>query len=359
MKVITKRPQELSDAEIAAWRRMRDLNPAYRSPYFTYEFARAVGENVADARIAIGYAHGEPIAFLGVQGAFAGYARPIGGPLSDFHAPLYDHDKPFDFTAFMAAARIGIYAYRFAPAEVACMHASADKRLGSHTIDLSEGAEAYEAERRASKPNLFKSLPRKTRKLERELGELRFVLDDRAPEAFETMLRWKAEQYVRTGHFNAFELEWPRAVLESIWNVGAPDLKGLLSSLYAGDRLIAAHFGMVSGSVWHYWFPVYEHSLSKFSAGHVMMMKMVEACDAMGVREIHLGAGDSRHKLEFANMQIPIVWGRASAPSMTSRAIKFARGLESAFARLPAASLADAPGRLFRKIDRMLEFRVN
>ncbi len=359
MKVITKRPKELSDAEIAAWRRLRDANNAYRSPYFTYEFAQAVGEAVDDARILIGYDQGEPSAFLGVQGVIAGYARPIGGPLSDFHAPIYDHRRDFDFEAFMSGAGIGVYAYRFAPASVGCMAASTDQRLGSHTIDLSEGAEAYEAERRASKPNLFKALPRKTRKLERELGELRFVLDDRSQDAFEIMVQWKSEQYVRTGHFNAFELAWPRAVLENIWRSDTPELKGLLSTLYAGDRLIAAHFGMVGGAVWHYWFPVYEFSLSKYSAGHVMMMQMVEACEAMGVNEIQLGAGDTRHKLEFANMQIPILWGRASAPSMTSHAIKFAHGLESAFAKLPAASIADAPGRLFRKLDRMLEFRVN
>jgi CelD/BcsL family acetyltransferase involved in cellulose biosynthesis len=119
-------------------------------------------------------------------------------------------------------------------------------------------------------------------------------------------------------------------VLHDIHRTQNEDFSGALSLLYAGDRMIAGHFGMRSDSVWHYWFPAYDAMLAKYSPGIVLLLKMIEhACEA-GISTIDLGKGMSPYKKRFMNAQVDVSSGSVELPSWVyfkRTARRSARGL--------------------------------
>jgi CelD/BcsL family acetyltransferase involved in cellulose biosynthesis len=71
---------------------------------------------------------------------------------------------------------------------------------------------------------------------------------------------------------------------------------GILSTVHAGPNLIAAHFGIRSDSVLHWWFPVYEPEHAKLAPGWMLLRELVIAAPALGIERIDLGRGDDEYK---------------------------------------------------------------
>src|SRR2546421_606916 len=58
-------------------------------------------------------------------------------------------------------------------------------------IDLADGFDAYYTKLRAKSPRFCRELARKTRKLGREVGELRIVVDSRDNNLLHRLIAWK------------------------------------------------------------------------------------------------------------------------------------------------------------------------
>jgi CelD/BcsL family acetyltransferase involved in cellulose biosynthesis len=145
----------------------------------------------------------------------------------------------------------------------------------------------------------------------------------------DTLVQWKSQQYCRVGAADIFKLRWTRELLDRIQVLDKPHFAGRLSALYAGDKLVAAHLGMRSERVWHWWFPAYDLAYAKYSPGiHLLMLTAGQAA-ATGHRELDFGKGNETYKSVFAD---------------TTRAIA-----EGAFTRSVAASaMVVAPYRATR-----------
>lgn len=61
-------------------------------------------------------------------------------------------------------------------------------------IDLTDGFVTYQEKPRARSPQFCGDLARRTRKLEREAGELSFVADSRDPAELRTLMAWKSPE---------------------------------------------------------------------------------------------------------------------------------------------------------------------
>jgi CelD/BcsL family acetyltransferase involved in cellulose biosynthesis len=126
---------------------------------------------------------------------------------------------------------------------------------------------------------------------------------------------WKSDQCRRTGVFDFFQLSWTRELVARILSEDTPHFAGRLSALYAGDQLLAAHMGMRSERVWHWWFPVYDQAAGKYSPGGILLLRVAEAAAAEGALALDLGKGDDPYKQSFADSDAPIgSRGPASAP---------------------------------------------
>ena len=131
----------------------------------------------------------------------------------------------------------------------------------------------------------------------------------------------------------------------------------MLSALYVGDRLAAAHMGMRSASVWHYWFPAYDPELSKYSPGLILLLRMAQAAPSLGLRVIDLGKGSTLYKDRLMSGEVPLAEGRVELPSLATAVRRLRRGTEAWVRRSPLVGVARGPGRLLKRAERWWRLR--
>ena len=97
--------------------------------------------------------------------------------------------------------------------------------------------------------------------------------------------------------------------LNTIRSIENDHFAGMLSSVYAGDRLAAVHFGMRSHAVWHWWFPTYDLDLDKYSPGLILLLELARQAPGLGLIRLDLGRGHARYKTAFASGATPLIEG--------------------------------------------------
>jgi CelD/BcsL family acetyltransferase involved in cellulose biosynthesis len=283
----------------AAWRTIRAANPQLDSPYFHPEFTLAVAAVREDVRVAVIEQGGEPVAFFPHQRQAGGRGRPVGGRLSDFHGLVAAPDFRIDPAELLRAC--GLKRFAFSHLTGPSLPNDAGPRAIQHRsphLDLSGGFERYCAT--VPDGSDFRQAPRKRRKLAREVGPVEFRLCTGTDEVLATLLQWKSAQYQKTGLTDVFSFPWTRRLVEHLATRGC-DLCGCITSLYAGERLVAAHFGLRADGVFHYWFPAYDPAFARYSPGFLLLLEAARNADLLQIRRIDLGAGDERYKWAFAN----------------------------------------------------------
>jgi CelD/BcsL family acetyltransferase involved in cellulose biosynthesis len=124
------------------------------------------------------------------------------------------------------------------------------------------------------------------------------------------MLRsWKSAQYAASGFDDIFAEGWIRALQDRLLAVDTPAFAGLLTSVYAGDTLVAAHLGMRSATVMHWWWPTYDRDFSKYSPGSILLIDAARALGDAGVTSIELGTGEDTYKPRVANTHTEVAAG--------------------------------------------------
>lgn len=296
MQVKLTTPTQLSPVEIAAWANFQEQSPEFDSPYFRPEFAQAVAVVRKDVEVAVLLDDGTPVGFLPFQRVGAHGATPVGGRLSDYQAVIGRPGLEFDAKELLRACELTVFDFdhmlttqkSFEP-----YHQFIDR---SPYLDLSKGFDAYRRSLRSSARATMLDTFRLSRKLEREVASPRCEMFSKDAVAFDALLRWKSEQYRVTNVTNVFSFPWTIDLLREIWKRQSASLQGVLSVLYAGNRTVAAHFGMRSGNVLHWWFPAYDREFANYGPGRVLLAMVSQQCDSNGIAKIDLGRGVATYK---------------------------------------------------------------
>ena len=156
--------------------------------------------------------------------------------------------------------------------------------------------EAFEADWKTRSQSKASDSLRKRKRLEKELGPVRFQLDDLRPEVFDTCVKWKSAQYLATGLTDMFADPRNVALFRRLRERGVL----LVSSLSAGDTLLAAHFGSSHDGRLGWWVPAYDPGFGKYSPGRLLMENMLEASHARGDLEFDFLVGDEAYKFQYA-----------------------------------------------------------
>ncbi|MBI3547909.1 MAG: GNAT family N-acetyltransferase [Elusimicrobia bacterium] len=314
MKVRVIEARDLPPEHRARWSEIQAAQPAFRSPYFSPEFTALVASVRDDVRVAVLEEDGAPVGYFPYQLGPGGIGSPVGGGMSDYQGVIAP--SGFAWTAEDLVRQCGMVAWDFHHllASQAAFVPYHRKVSPSPFMDLSAGFEAYAAARRTAGSDMIPDLRRKARKLEREVGPLRFEADMRDGTVLSTLLRWKSEQYARTRRNDAFRHRWAREIVERAHGTRTPRFAGVLSALYAGDTLVAAHFGMRSAEVWHYWFPAYDANFGKYSPGLILLLRMAESAAGLGLRYVDLGKGDDAYKEIMASGVVDVATGSVQGP---------------------------------------------
>jgi CelD/BcsL family acetyltransferase involved in cellulose biosynthesis len=198
---------------------------------------------------------------------------------------------------------------------------------------------------RAGKDNMAQAR-RRAAKAERTYGTVRFAADVIDEQALRRLVELKRAQYAATGARDYFAEPGRLDLLTRLLNTRESSFGGMLSTMHAGPHLLAAHFGIRSGKVLHWWFPVYDPAFAAFAPGWMLLRELVAASPALGVARIDLGRGDDEYKRRAKTGETVVSQGIVTK-SPTHRALRYAR--DSLIAAAKSSALAPELRRAVRR----------
>ena len=171
---------------------------------------------------------------------------------------------------------------------------------------------------------------RRRRKIEREVGALRFVVHDPATVVFEKCLRWKSAQYVAARIEDQFADE---RNVELFRELRRRDLL-TVSALYAGERLAAVHIGVICERRFCSWVPAYDSELRQYAPGRLLLEALLAYSHGSGHAQFDFLVGGEPYKFCYAtHVRVVEPIGKPPLPLSAARAAK--RGMKSVLTRFP------------------------
>ena len=306
------RPDRLPVRDRSTWLELAAETPAFRSPLLGPAFAELVGSVREDAHVAVFRRDGRTIGLLAHHRRPGALGRPIGAPWSDRHALITAPGAELDWREALDAAELRTFRFTALVDPYALFSdAGVQDEEAAYAIAPAEPGDAYWETLRAASPKRFKNIRRLEHKLEREEGPVELVVGDRSPEALDLLIRWKREQFRRTGLHDVLHPGWSRALMETLFHEDGSELSGLLITLRARGRVIAAHFGARAGGVYHPWLAAYDPAFAAWSPGLVFLSMAVRAMPQAGLTRYELSAGSAHYKTAFADREELVAAGAA------------------------------------------------
>ncbi|MEM8728770.1 MAG: GNAT family N-acetyltransferase [Pseudomonadota bacterium] len=281
------------------WHALQASDAGFRSPFFSLAFFQIVARHRPDVDLCVLEADGDITGLFPFHRRPGGRGVPLAGPIADYQGILGMAEN-LTADALLRACALTAYDFDHGLRANPVFLAEAFRDTSSPLIDLEGGYDAwYQSRRKAT--SAIKTMERKLRKLAREVGPLRFEAHDPDPAVWTRLITWKRSALADKGVGLILDTPWVEAVVRDIAAERTPDFSGCMSTLYAGDRLVAAHFGMRSATAWHWWFPVFDPQMSAYSPGLGLLRMCAEQAAKDGLAELDLGRGTERYKREFAN----------------------------------------------------------
>jgi Protein involved in cellulose biosynthesis (CelD) len=307
------RPAELGSTELALWREYAQRGP--RNPFLSPEYAQAVGEVRDAARVLVAEDAGQICGFLAIE-QHGRIARPIGSGLSDCEGWALAPAASVPGGAALRSAGLIGWDFDTLLDEQVPAGAYRVRRERSPIIAMPDGYEAYLETVRARSKKWLSSMFRKQRKLEREVGEVRFEFASTDDAALRALMRWKSGQYAQLGEWDRFADPGIVALVSGLMKLRSSSCSGALSVLWAGDVPVAAHAGLHSSSVLSWWFPAYDPAYGKYSPGILVLLHLLEGAAAHGIGVVDLGRGKHEYKDATKTGELVVVTGSVDAPGV-------------------------------------------
>ncbi|MFJ4835666.1 GNAT family N-acetyltransferase [Streptomyces sp. NPDC088747] len=314
MDISVYRPGELTAADRATWTAFQakaHLNgsPELANPFLSPEFTLAAGRCRRGVRIAVVREDGEGVAYFPFQRTGTGIGRAVGLGVSDCQGIVHRPGFTWDARELLRACGLAVWEFDHLVEGQEPFGAGASGTFPSPVIDVDQGYETYLRQLRERSPKFTKSTLAKERRLGRDFDGMRYVHDERDPEALRTLMGWKSAQYRRTGRSDRFAHPWISRLVEQLFHTRSGQFAGILSVLYAEGRPVAAHFGLRSERVLACWFPAYDPAFSKYSPGLILHLRMAEAAAADGIAYLDLGRGQKEYKDSLKTRELTVSEG--------------------------------------------------
>lgn len=302
-------PGHLTSDHIAAWSQMLAEDPALDSPFFRPEFTQAVAAVRDDVEVALLEDAGRTVGFLPYQRDAGNVGRPVGGYMSDFQGLILKPGTECSPTDLIRGCGLRAWQFDHLLTSQARFRPYHWLTAASPYMDLSRGFDAYRAGRVNTSSDELSQTQRKIRKVQREVGPLRYEPFCTDLDILKTLFDWKMQQYRRIKVINYLQPDWTRALVDRLVRLRDNTFRGMLSALYLGDRLAAARFGIRSNGVLHGWIMAYDVSLAKYSPGSILLLETAKSAPELGVHRIDLGKGTEQYKQQFMSGAIQVAEG--------------------------------------------------
>lgn len=340
------KPGDLTPDLIERWKDLCRASEIYRSPFYWPQFTLAVGAIRSDTRVAIFEDRGEVIGILPFHRARGRAGKPVGGQLNDYQGPVLATGARIEPADLLEGAGLSSYDYNHLPTAIPALSRGATGFSSSPQMDLSEGYEAFVGRKDKSWTKAKREIRRRCRKTETEFGPLCFTFHDPSDGVFAQHIEMKNKLLERAGTRFRIRRDWIGDVLERLRHVEDEDFSARMTTLHAGDHLLAAHFGLTARGVWHWWFPSYDLGAYKLGPGINLVDQCAMAAEEHGIDTIDFGRGDGAFKLLFADRFVELGEGTIARPGSMARLIRQGtQAAVSAAERLPLGQYRSYPRR--------------
>lgn len=205
--------------------------------------------------------------------------------------------------------------------------------------------------RKRARSSVLKDTDRKRRRIEREMGPLRFTAMSRASTDLDRLIDLKRTQMRTTHQTDVLGVAWTQRLVDQLFESRDPDFGGALFTLHAGDRLAAVHFHLRSRHTIHGWLIAHDHEFERYSPGLLLFQDILKWMDESPYRRLDLGCGGYRFKRELSNVQQDIGYGFVGLPSAATLFRTVAYGVRDAAENLPLGRVSALPGKAIRRLD--------
>ena len=351
------RPKQLTRPEWSLWDRLQREYPEFESPYFRPEFTQAVAEVRDDVEIAVIEQAGKAVGFFPFQRDAFNLGKPIGGKLNDFHGVIVPREVEVNAADLIASCRLSSWDFDHLVGNQESFDQHCQVADESAFLDLSQGFAGYCEGRKQAGTEVVRKTVSRGRKFQREVGDLTFEYSSRNETVLPTLIRWKVEQFQRTGFMNLFAFPWTESLLRKIMAGETPGLSGVLSVLWHGEKPLAISYMLRSFDIGHSWFIAYDQAHATYSPGMVLFLKIAEAAAKQGVTRIHLGAGDQRFKQSLASGTVPVSIGAIESRSVSTFARHAWRWTRDTIAATTWLSFLQRPVEFLQPVRSWMAFR--
>jgi CelD/BcsL family acetyltransferase involved in cellulose biosynthesis len=323
MEVSVCHPKELGPTERAQWTELQEAAISLHSPFASAAFAKAVGEVDERARVAVISDGPSIVGFLPFRPGRLGGGRPLAAGIAGCHPLLYRPGSDLCWSELLAGCHMTMWSFDNLVAPACPTPAGAT--IASHVIDLTLGYEHYLAESALRSKRYFNWVRRKRKRIERELGEICFTSGVDDPAGLQALIRWKSDQYRRSGRPDPFARPWVLDLVHLLEDSRSPDCSGRLSVMRAGDHVLAVDFSLHSRGVYAGWFVSYDTEFAAYSPGAVRWLSVLETAAELGHSTVDLGPGDQDYKLRMATGTTELFRGYLARPRPSAVAHRVAR----------------------------------
>ncbi|WP_300393302.1 GNAT family N-acetyltransferase [Henriciella sp.] len=319
MKYRLLRPAQMTEDLWDAFAALRDARGLYDDPFFDPLYARLVANLRTDTRIAVAEEGGEPVGFWALHRRPGAWARPIGGPFSDWHGPVLSAGtslSPRDF--LRGVGLLGMSTFGWLPQDP-----GSETRLrlaGANMTTVEHGWAGFIDEQTRRWPKHFKKMRRLARNIERDFSECEFRYDDQSDETFERLIALKRDQFARTGRHDVLAPAWVQSMLERLRSAEGPRFRLRLVSLHFDGQHAASELVLQSDKVTHGWITAFEPEMAQYSPGNMVVQMMLERmAGEQGPKIYDAGPGLDHYKRHYSNYQVPVGSGVVRARSLAFR----------------------------------------
>jgi CelD/BcsL family acetyltransferase involved in cellulose biosynthesis len=307
LKAEVMTPSRLGSVELAIWSQMMAATPHLQRGFFSPSFARACESAYGRVYVAVLHEGGTIRGFLPFQFRTAWHAQlrlaeRIGGEMCDNSGLVAEAGFVTDPATLLRYCGLNVLFITHLSEGQEAFGLTASSWEVGHRIDLFAGSACYFATLAADRKSFVQDTQRRLRRAARDYGPLSFTFatQPRRQDMIQ-LIAEKRRQYQRTNARDAF-IDDPRRLrlIEVLADMSTADCNPVLSTLTAGERVLARHLGIWHAGVLNYWFPVYDVEAQKISPGRLLLWHTIERAETLGIRLVDRGAGESEAKRDFS-----------------------------------------------------------
>jgi hypothetical protein len=309
---LTKITAEMHDF----WLRVVQANPSLRGPCFHPEFFRQLARFRDDMYLLVFSAKPSDSITAMIPVCYKASARvlsPISG--CDYQFIITDTENPLPILDILRRLKLAVWdVEHFVGFE---QYQSVLRRIHpmyTYLADIRTGLDAYKRDMSERHTN-FKRMNSFQRKVEREVGPLRFVANETSVTVLENGLQWRKSRYnvEDSAEYQAFT-----RCLKHLLNFSEEGFSTKQSALFAGDTLLACQFGLVSDGILYWWIPAFNPNLSRYSPGRIFVYTLISNLAETGCTVLDFGPGTEVYKPYFANRTVSLASGSFETSSVLS-----------------------------------------